>query len=414
MGILTGFAKCGANVYHSSPMFPARTRILPCCAALLAAASLHAQELRPASEPTPPPAPPKPKSRVVLVEKPGLVSRFQINNDRVREEFNRALLVLTRKKNVTEAWKSLVSPNDIVGLKINAAGGSILSTHPVLVETIVEGLQKAGISRDHLVVWDKMEDQMIGAGYVPMQPQKDWRCVSVIPGEGFDPEKFFFHEVAGQLIWGDRDFVGKADKAEDTIRNLLDQAATKNKNSTLDPFKFPTQPEKNNPKTPPPQVSNRSYFTRILTRDVTKIINLPVLTDHDRVGLHGCLSSLVFGSIDNNRRFLNDSQPAAEAIADIYANELIQKKTVLHIMDGLITQYAGGPSFHPHYADSPGLLMLSTDPVAIDTLALERIEDWRRNRAIIPIGDKARHIAEAALIGLGNNKPENIEITVIP
>jgi uncharacterized protein (DUF362 family) len=413
MGHLPEFAKHQATRYPASSMF-ARLLIL-LATSLLTAASLSAQGVQPRDEPTaaPPPAPPKAKSRVVMVEKSSLVNRFQINEPRVSEEFNRALLALTRKNNTADAWKSLVSPNDTVGLKINTVGGSILSTHPILVETIVDGLQKAGIRPERIVIWDKYEEQMLGAGYVPMQPQKEWRCLSVIPGAGFDGEKFFFHEVAGQLIWGDRDFIGKAEKAEDVIRGLLEKSSSLDKNAALDPFK--ATPEDKSTKTPsPPQVSNRSYFTRIVTRDVTKIINIPVLSDHNRIGLNGCIASLALGSIDNHRRFLNDTAPSAEAIAELYANENLHKKTVLHVMDGLIAQYAGGPGFHPHYAASPGLLMLSTDPVAVDALALERVEDWRRTRTIIPVGERAGHIAQAASMGLGNMKPDEIEITVIP
>ncbi|MDX6766424.1 MAG: DUF362 domain-containing protein [Candidatus Methylacidiphilales bacterium] len=388
-------------------------RISVLLAAILAAAPLAAQNLRPQDDATAPSTPAKPKSRVVLVEKPALVSRFQVDEAAVAVEFNRALMALTRKNSVTEAWRSLVSPADVVGLKINTAGGSILCTHPALVEAIVAGLEKSGIPPEQVVIWDKFEDQMLAAGYVPMQPSKEWRCQSVVPGAGFDGEKFFFHEIAGQLIWGDRDFIGKVEKSNNTLRQLLEQAAAPRKNESLDPFRDNSAP-KDGKKEPPPQVSNRSYFARILTRDVTKIINLPVLSDHDRIGLSGCLSSLTLGSIDNQRRFLNDSQAAAEAIADLYSNELISKKTILHVMDGLVCQYAGGPAFNPHYAASPGLLMLSTDPVALDTLALERIEDGRRSRGVIPVSAKAGHIAEAALAGLGNNKPELIEITVIP
>lgn len=374
-------------------------------------AALGAQDLRPeaASPPSSPPPPPA-QSRVVVAENPGVVQRFQPDAAQVRAMVNRCLLALTKKRTTAEAWRTFVSPSDTVGIKISTAGGPILSTHAAVLETVIAGLREAGVPEGRIIVWDKFEDQMLSAGQVPLEPRGRWRTLSVIPGVGFDGEAFYFHELAGQLIWGDRDFVGRAELKADSVQRLIEAAA-------IDPKKtkdLPGNTTTSNATKTPPQLSNRSYFTRIATREVTKIIHLPVLSDHDRIGIWGAVSSLALGSVDNHRRFLDDSEAAATGIAEILANETLSSKTVLHLMDGLVAQYAGGPAFHPHYAATPGLLLASTDPVAIDTLALERIEDWRRGRGVVPVGDKARHLAKAAALGLGKNQRAQIEVTVVP
>jgi uncharacterized protein (DUF362 family) len=351
---------------------------------------------------------------VVLAERPELIQRFQPDDARIRETVNRCLLAYTRQRTVAEAWRSLVSPKDTVGLKISTVGGPILGTHRAIVDAVIEGLREAGVPAHQIIVWDKFEEQMINAGYVPMRPGSGWGCLSTVPGVGFDEGKFVFHELAGQLIWGDRDFVGRAEKKEDVVQRLLKSAAEPQKPAaSKDLTKVP--PLNNTPAKPetPPQVSNRSYFTRIVTREVSKIINLPVLSDHDRIGVWGAVSSLALGSVDNHRRFLNESEAAGLGIAEILAHEALAGKTVLHIMDGLVAQYAGGPAFHPQYAASPGVLMISSDPVALDTLALERIEDWRRSRSVIPVADKAQHLRQAAALGLGKNDRSQLELVVL-
>ncbi len=62
------------------------------------------------------------------------------------------------------------------------------------------------------------------------------------------------------------------------------------------------------------------------------------------------------------------------AIAELYNNALIGKKVVLNLMDGLAAQYAGGPQSQPNYAVHHATLLASKDPVAIDAIALQRIE----------------------------------------
>jgi len=343
------------------------------------------------------------KSRVALLENPDLVNRFEINAPETIAAFNRCFLAYTKSKSLQEAWSQFVTPQDVVGIHISCAGGSVLSTHHALVKAVVEGLQQAGIPASHIIVWDKFSDQMISAGYVPMQPTLEWQCKAVVPDTGFDPQKFYFHEVVGQLIWGDLEFKGKAP----SLDALLSAAALDKKKNAPGPGDEETKPRDS------VQISNRSYFCNILTRQVTKVINIPVLSDHQKVGLNGCLSSLALASIDNTRRFQDSSQPSALAIAEILGHEALKGKVVLHIVDGLIAQFAGGPEFAPHYAASPGIIAISQDPVALDQLSLQRLEKWREERKVVPIGNDALHIKQCAKARLGTNDPGRMEIITV-
>ena len=49
--------------------------------------------------------------------------------------------------------------------------------------------------------------------------------------------------------------------------------------------------------------SSVSHFSKIVANEVTKIINLPVLSDNVRNGVAGCLYNVTIPNIDNWRRF---------------------------------------------------------------------------------------------------------------
>ncbi len=80
---------------------------------------------------------------------------------------DRLVLAVTGKENVAAAWGSLVSAKDIVGIKISATGAGPGATHRAIVTTIVEGLVAAGVPRTHIVVWDREEEDLRAAGYLP-------------------------------------------------------------------------------------------------------------------------------------------------------------------------------------------------------------------------------------------------------
>jgi len=371
--------------------------LLPACATgFLLLPPAGAQDLRPVpefkngleSEPT------TKRSDFVIVEDLQAIDRFNSNPVRVRQAFNAALLTWTGKSNLSDAWRSLVDPGDRVGIRINARGGAMAGTDPALVQAVVDGLREAGIRAEDIVVWDKYPHHMIASGFVPMAPKQQWQCKSVVDGAGWDPEVFYFHETVGRLIWGDHEFVGSAlPKIES-------------------PEKEPIKPEPLPGSDSEEQISNRSYFNRIVTQQVDKLINLPAMTSHPGTGIQGCLASLALGSVDNHRRFLDGSNPSATAIAELYARPEIQDRIVLHIVDGLVMQYAGGPDFDPNHALSSGLILIGQDPVAIDSWMLQQMEFQREDHQVVNIGEKAKHIKAARAFGLGEHF-ENVEITRI-
>jgi hypothetical protein len=384
----------------------ARLYALP--ALLLMAGAIRAQ--------TPPPAvtPPPALSPVILAEDPEVVQRFAVDEGRVRQMVDSELLRLTSAGDIGLAWRRLgVVPSDVVGIKITTMGGPLLSTHRPLVQAICDGLQAAGVAPSHIIVWDKLGVTMTRAGYPPTEPDADHVAIaSVFPGSGYNMNVAYRNEIIGTLIWGDSEFIQNSPDA-DLMNDASDVVKSKpyggagadalNSDELL-----------NSGTSTIPQTSNLSYYANLATKICTKIVNVPVLTDNPQIGLNGCLGSLALACVDNNRRFQGDPTYGDPAICEILDKDFMRQKVIVHILDALVAEYAGGPQFDPQFTQSIGALYVSRDPVAIDTLVLRRVEGWRRRNHIDPIGKTASHIASAALYNLGTNDPRRIQLIRVP
>jgi hypothetical protein len=354
-------------------------------------------------------------SPVILAEDPQVVERFAVDDGRVREMVNSELLKLTSATDIGTAWKRLgITPLDVVGIKITTMGGPALSSHRALVQAICDGLHAAGVPPGHIIIWDRLADTMRRAGYAPVRADETHVGIaSVFPGTGYDLNVSYRNEILGNLIWGDSEFTqpsGDADlmdAARDVVRaKPFGGHGISNGSLSGDDLLDGGSPI--------PQTSNLSYYANLVTHICTKIVNVPVLTDNAPVGINGCLASLALACVDNNRRFQGDPTYGDPAICEILDKDFIRRKVVVNILDALIAEYAGGPFFNPQFTQSIGAIYVSRDPVAIDSLALRRIEAWRKRGHIDPLGKTASHVASAALYNLGTNDPRRIQLIRVP
>lgn len=286
---------------------------------------------------------------------------FRVDAARAALLLRTGLATLTDVAAGPPGWRAFVGSNDVVGIKITAEPGSLLATHRPLVEAIVAGIRDAGVPATRIHVFDRDPTKLRDAGF-------DGLAQPIIGGTGWDAEHFYEQNLVGKLIWGD----------------LLFQHATDD-------------------------LSTRSHLPKIFGR-CTKLINLAVLRDYDATGIAGCLHNLSLGMVDNTRRFELPGPATDRAIAEICALPAVRNKTVLHILDALVGGYAGNGALKARYSWPCASLYLSTDPVAIDTLALELIEPKRKEVGLAPAGERARHIATAARLGLGQADREQIRV----
>jgi uncharacterized protein (DUF362 family) len=325
-----------------------------------------------AQAPRPTPTP----SIVYAIHDADAIKDYETNSRVVRAMVNRLVTAATGQGDVAKAWGSLVSPNDKVGIKISAAGGELFTTHHDVVNAIVDGLVAAGHSRHSIIVWDRSLGGIHEAGY---RPEVDgYQVKAIAPREGYDPNAMLSAPLIGKLVWGDLEYKGSKGK----MPLLSDTENT----------------------------SSVSHFSRLLSSEVTKVINVPVMSSSETNGIAGCLYNMTIPNIDNWRRFTQPYGFGVDSIAQIYAHPLIAKKVVFNLMDGLVAQYAGGPQSQPNWAVHHATLYASNDPVALDAVALKRLQEWRARSSLPRIGHMADYIPIASQLRLGNSAPNQIEI----
>jgi uncharacterized protein (DUF362 family) len=315
-------------------------------------------------------------SIVYAVRNPDSIKDYKTNPHMVREMVNRLVMAVTGESDVAKAWGSLVSPSDRVGIKISAAGGELFTTHHDIVNAIVDGLAAAGHPRSSIVVWDRSVGGIKEAGY--RAAVDGYQVKAIAPHDGYDAKAMLSAPLVGKLVWGDFEYAGDTGK----MPIFADTDAT----------------------------SNVSHFSKIISSDVDKVINVPVMSVSETNGIAGCIYNMTIPNIDNWRRFAQGSRFGAGSLAEIYSNPTIAKKVVFNLMDGLIAQYAGGPQPQPNYAVHHETLYASKDPVALDAVALKRLEEWRKRGILRPVGPVAAYIELASQLGLGNSATNRIEV----
>src|SRR5438046_2404069 len=264
-----------------------------------------------AQAPQPMPTP----SVVYTMRDSDAIKDYRTNPSAVRAMVNRLVVAVTSQPDVAKAWASLVSPTDKIGIKICAAGGELFTTHHDVVNAIVDGLVAAGHPRSSIIVWDRSLGGIKDAGY--RAGIDGYQLQVITPRDGYDPKAVLSAPLMGQLVWGDLDHIDARKLA------ILSDADN---------------------------TSNVSHFSKILSSEVSKIINVPVMSISETNGIAGCIYNMTIPNIDNWRRFAQGSRFGTESLAEIYANPIIAKKVVFNLMDGLIAQYAGGPQPQPNYA----------------------------------------------------------------
>lgn len=282
------------------------------------------------------------------------------------------------RDNVADAWRVFVTPQDVVGIKIAAGGQSVSGTNPEVVDAIAKGLIAAGVPARNIIVWDRNFDDLIAAGYRKDSPlyQLQW----IDPRTGYDSESQVSAPLLGKLIWGDSQF-GKKDSAR--FADLLSGGD---------------------------QLSSRSFYSKILSKTVTKVINVPSLCDSFMTGINGGIVNMTLTNLDNWRRFAKASSEGDSYLSEVYADPVIHDKVVLTVLDALILQYAGGPFPNPNFTAENYTIFASRDVVAIDATAIRLIDELRLANKLPSVKEQTAWIQSAAELSLGQFSEARIQM----
>jgi Domain of unknown function (DUF362) len=341
----------------------------------LALCSLLAFDLC-AQEPLTPSTTNSPHSRVVIMEDPDAISDLQPVADRVQAMVDRAITNLTGKTTVSDAWLSLVSTKDVVGLKVCSTPGQYSGTRPAVAAAIITDLIAAGLPPTNIIVWDRRTVDLRLAGFFDFEQRFGVRVMGSIEA-GYDEKTFYETAFLGPMDWTDVEYNQKG-----------------------------------------PGMGRKSYVSRLVSKDVTKIINITPMMHHNIAGVYGTMYSLTMASVDNTLRFENNGAELDKAVPEIYAlpvfgDKVAGERVVLTVVDALICQFEGQDRGLLHYSTVLDQLRFSRDPVALDVLSLQEI-NHQRELAGAQVFTNTDMFDNASLLEIGNSDPKRIDITRLP
>lgn len=308
--------------------------------------------------------------RVVVVSDARATEAFKPQPEIVRALVQRGITNFTKRADTAAAWRSLVGTQDVIGIKVFSTPGAQVGTRPSVVAGVVEGLLAAKIPAHQIIIWDRQLSDLRAAGFVELAREYGVRAAGAVEA-GWDETQFYEFALLGQLSFGDLEFQKKEDG-----------------------------------------VGRRSYVTKLLTTNITKIISVTPLLNHNSIGVCGNLYSLALGSVDNTMRFEGDARRLAQAVPEIFALPAIGERVVLNIVDALVCQYQGEQSLRLHDSIALNQLRFSTDPVALDVFSVQEI-NAQRVRAAEAMAARTNRLdlyRNAALLELGSADASKIEL----
>lgn len=266
-------------------------------------------------------------------------SSNKINVEAVQRMIAQGMRGLTGASDARDAWRSFFSPDDVVGIKVNCSGAPGIMSAPEVVAEIVRSLMEVGVPAKQIWIYERFPDQMATVRY----------------------DRFVPAEVHIDGIEKSRGSISGYDQATYVEVNFFGEEDT------------------------------RSMLVKHVSERFTKIINVPNMKDHGAAGVTGCLKNIAYGNFSNvARSHQNSKTNTLSFIGTLAMVEPLRSKTVLQIMDGLRGVWHGGPFLsESRFRFYPKQMMFGTDPVAIDRLLLDVIEEKRKQEHAVSVWDRS-------------------------
>ena len=290
--------------------------------------------------------------------------------------------------NMKKSFKMFFTKKDVIGIKVNPVGAGLISTRLELVDAIIDWLVKNGMKRSNIIIWDRFDYMLADAGFTSKR----------YPGIGIEGLQTM-DETAAE------------GKAEDDSRWLKpDGAHISADNFDMDAFYWA---DVDGPKDDKPYLNQHvfsgkySYFGKLLTQKLTKIINVPVFKNTGN-GISMATKNIGYGAVCNTARL---HRPLFfDVNVEVTAFPVIRDKMVLNITDGLRAQYDGGPMPNAQFTYLYNTLFFATDPFALDMIC-HNILVQKRKEMNVKVNEHPRfteYLHYAEKLGLGIADPDKI------
>jgi len=282
--------------------------------------------------------------RVVRVKKPGSLMPNQIypKPDAAKQMLERVMTELTGKSSLVDSMKLFVHPQDKVCVKVNGIALRNMATNKEFVLPLLDAILAVGVPAANVTVLEQY----------------------------------------GSFLAGTRINASNVPQG-------VKVAVHNNSDATMEYRMIPG-------------TGVQTKFARVLTES-TALINVSLVKDHSIAGYTGALKNMTHGMTINPHDYhLHHASPQ---IALLAAQDVLTSRMRLHLSDAFKVTCNGGPlDKMPQYRLPYEAVMASTDPVALDTIGWEIVEQLRTQQrlpSLTAAGRPPAYIAAAGTLGLG-------------
>jgi len=259
-----------------------------------------------------------------------------------------------------------------VGLKVYTNSGPGLATPVPLVQAVIAALIDRGYTRENIFLVGLNPLRLRFTGYLPslitgVTPFEGHPIYILESGKFYDPEWFYDSPLPSRF---------------DPV--FLNRQASDDPNARL-------------------EATRRSFLATPLFLEADFWINLPIYTDHPTLGVNGALANATLWNASNTARFFNNPANAPAAVAEMSAIPELRQTWLFTIASLQHYQFVGGPAFNSLYTVSDRKMWLSADPVALDTLMLERINFHRKQAGFPIVSEEIRTLEFAEVLKVGSS-----------
>ncbi|HZZ81375.1 MAG TPA: DUF362 domain-containing protein [Gemmataceae bacterium] len=329
--------------------------------------------------------------RVVEVRHPGVLdARNTVDAPTVRTMMQHGMSRLVGG-DVDSAWRRFFQRDDIVGIKVNPVGRKakpgetgrrdvgVISSPEILVETVRCLHEYVGVPKRNIIVFERYANEFRDAGYEQVLRTRPMQGVQ------WYASAYQYDETQTQID-GQNSRAGRDPKVVGYDPDVFVSMG----------FASPSHDRHDERK-------HRTHLSVIVSRMINKLITIPNLKDHKSAGVTIALKNMSHGMNNNVARShigsvyrldgsISGPNQCNTFIPTAINQRPLLEKATLHICDGLIGVYEGGPgSWNRHWGTwQRKSIFFATDPVALDHVGWDIIDRKRLELGWLPVGDMGR------------------------
>ena len=295
--------------------------------------------------------------RVVKVTDKRCLREDAVDAKAVKKMLAKGVTRLTGKS-MADSFGMFFEKSDIIGLKVNPVGPPLINTRPQLVSAVIEWLAGNGVPKRNIIIWDRFDYMLADAGFTA----KRFPEVGIEGLQTMDEKGNKWRDANGNHL--------SADNFDKKVYYLVKGIVGKNVPGYPNDEFYLNQHVFN---------GEYSYFGKLITRKLTKIINLPAYKNAGS-GISMACKNLGYGSICNCGRL--HAPLGLRVGTEVLAAPAIRDKLVLNITDGIRGQYDGGPGSNAQFVYPNYSLYFATDPFALDMICHRELVAKRKEMGI--------------------------------